>query len=109
MATPPAIMTAFMPSWYSRPSITGIRASYDARRWSTPVAAWIALTPFHERAEWARSPRVITSKRSVPWQPASTTASEGSIRIAKSEATSSGELSAILRSPLWTASISSHS
>ncbi len=51
---------------------------------STPAAAWIALTPFHERAEWARSPRVITSKRSVPWQPASTTASEGSIRIAKS-------------------------
>ena len=55
-------------------------------------ALWIALTPRQLRAEWARSPVARTSTRSVPWQPASTTAFDGSIRIAKSATISSGLL-----------------
>ena len=82
--------TAFSPSWYSSPSMTGRRASYSLRRRSTSAAPWIALTPRQLRAECARSPVVRTSTRSVPWQPASTTALDGSIRIAKSAAISSG-------------------
>ena len=39
---------------------------------------------------------VVTSTRIVPWQPASTTASEGSIRIAKSARIRSGSLTARL-------------
>ena len=52
----------------------------------------MALTPFQLRAECARSPVARTSTRSVPWQPASTSALEGSIRIAKSASISSGSL-----------------
>ncbi len=69
----------------------------------------MALTPFQLRAEWARSPRVRTSTRSVPWQPASTTASEGSMRIAKSPVISSGSDWESLWRPLNSASISSAS
>ena len=60
------------------------------------AALWIALSPIQLRAEWARSPVVRTSTRRVPWQPASTPAFEGSIRIAKSPAISSGLLAASL-------------
>ena len=69
----------------------------------------MALTPFQLRAECERSPVVRTSTRIVPWQPASTSALLGSIRIAKSAAIRSGSLSASLRRPLWTESTSSAS
>ena len=69
----------------------------------------MAFTPVHERAEWARSPRVVTSTRSVPWQPASTTPSDGSIKIAKSACSSSGWLFESSSRPLRSASTSSHS
>ena len=86
--------TALSPSRYSRPSITGSRASNALSRASTSAAPWIALTPFQLRAACARSPVVRTSTRIVPWQPASTFAPEGSMRIAKSAAISSGSLCA---------------
>ena len=78
------------PSWYSSPSMTGLRGSYSRSRSRIGNARWMALTPIQLRAEWARSPTERTSTRSVPWQPASTSAFEGSIRIAKSACMTSG-------------------
>ncbi len=84
--------TALSPSWYSSPSMSGLRGSYAVSRSRIGVARWIALTPFQLRAECARSPVARTSTRSVPWQPASTSAFDGSMRIAKSASISSGWL-----------------
>ena len=52
----------------------------------------MALTPIQLRAECARSPTERTSTRRVPWQPASTSALDGSMRIAKSACMTSGRL-----------------
>ena len=101
--------TALSPSWYSSPSISGLRGSYAVSRSRIGVARWIALTPFQLRAECARSPVARTSTRSVPWQPASTSAFDGSMRIAKSASISSGWLWPSRLRPLNSESISSHS
>ncbi len=69
----------------------------------------MAFTPFHDRALWARSPWTVTSTRIVPWQPASTTPSDGSIRIASSARIRSGSLTLSLLRPLNSLSISSAS
>ena len=49
-ATPPLMKTALRPSWYSSPSMTGLRGSYSSSRARTAAAAWIALTPVQLRA-----------------------------------------------------------
>ena len=72
-------------------------------------AAWIALSPIHARALWARRPGTRTSTRSVPWQPPSTSAPVGSMSTARSPSSSSGRVSASRRSPLKRASTSSAS
>ncbi|OAR26227.1 hypothetical protein A8W25_12385 [Streptomyces sp. ERV7] len=107
LATPPSIRTAFRPSWYSRPSITGRRGSYAASAARIGAAAWTALEPIQLRAEWARSPAVCRMTRRVPWQPPSTWASEGSRRTAKSPSIQSGCASATCPRPLRCAATSS--
>ena len=89
--------------------MTGLRASYSRSRLSTSAAPWIAFTPRQLRAECARSPRVRTSTRMVPWHPASTTALDGSISTAKSAVNRSGSDSLSRRRPLNCESISSAS
>ena len=54
------------------------------------LAAWIAFSPMKARAEWARTPVVVTSTRIVPLQPPSMPALDGSPRIARSAASISG-------------------
>ena len=108
-ATPPLIPTAFSPSRYSSPSIGTRRGSYAASRASTSPAAWIAFVPIQDRAECARSPRVVTSIRMVPWQPASTTAFDGSITTANTPSSSSGLDRVSLNRPFRSASTSSQS
>ena len=51
---------------------------------------WMALRPIHGRAVWARCPRRVTSIRSVPWHPASSSPPVGSPRMATSPASRSG-------------------
>ena len=43
-------------SRYARPSTATVSASCAARRASTSAARWIAFSPIHGRAEWARAP-----------------------------------------------------
>ena len=50
----------------------------------------MALRPIHGRAVWARCPRSVTSMRSVPWHPASSSPPVGSPRMATSPASRSG-------------------
>ena len=74
-----------------------------------PAASWIAFVPIQALALCARSPAAVTSARSVPWQPPSTTPPVGSSRTAKSPASNSGRSRPILASPLRSASTSSQS
>ena len=69
----------------------------------------MALAPIHARAVCARAPVVRSSTRIVPWQPASTTAFDGSHTIARSPASHSGDDRSMRPSPLRAASISSQS
>ena len=85
------------------------RGWYAASRRSTSPAAWIALTPSQDRAEWARRPAVVTTARMVPWQPASTRPYVGSSRTARSARMTSGRVRASRVSPLRADSTSSQS
>jgi hypothetical protein len=70
---------------------------------------WMALTPSHDLALCARTPRTTTSARSVPWQPPSIAPSVGSMTTAKSPASQSGWSRVSRSSPFRSASISSQS
>ncbi len=77
---PPWMPVAWRASWYSRPSTVTVRGSYAVSRLRIAPASWMALRPFHGRAEWAATPRAVTSTRSVPLQPPSIWAAVGSRR-----------------------------
>ncbi len=91
------------------PSMDTRRASYDSSRLKISPAAWIALTPSQDRAEWARRPSVRMMARILPWQPASTTPYVGSSSIAKSASSQCGWLRLTWFRPLRSASTSSQS
>ena len=75
----------------------------------TGASLCMALSPSHDRAEWARSPKAVTLTRTLPWHPASITAPEGSPKMAISPCNHSGECSANFLSPFSVAAISSAS
>ena len=56
LATPPPTFTTWSASRYSRPSTATVPASNAANRCNSGAARWIALTPIHGRALWARAP-----------------------------------------------------
>ena len=86
---------------------TGRRSGSDSTARSTAPSRWTALRPIHGRAVWARSPRRRTSRRIVPWQPASSSPPVGSPSSATSPATRSGRSRTSCPSPLCSAATSS--
>ncbi len=83
--------------------------SYSASLRSGSASAWIALVPIHARAVCARTPASRISARSVPWQPASIAALDGSPTTARSPRSHSGSSRSTRPSPLRAASTSSQS